>query len=324
MTRSSIMVALALFGCGNDRAVDMGQVDMAAPTGDMAVPDLASTASVARGEELVKHLLLCGTCHTTPDASGAPSTNATDFLAGGRVFTLTSAGDGGTVTVYAPNLTPDNATGLGSWTQSQIVDAMKVGVDAQGLPLWPTMPYQRFANLRDDDATSIAMYLQTLPPQNHAVPDDSAHPMLASPVFDYTTLPHTTLIHGDPNYAAAERGRYVASLGCLFCHTVDGPPPTGIDVGKAYAGGRAFGGGVKSSNLTPEATGLNLWNTSDIIATLKADKEMGTGRMLLPPMPGGTGVDRVGGLFDADLQDLAQYIHTLPPVANGPFGPPDM
>lgn len=323
MTRSSIMVALSLFGCGNDRAVDMGQVDMAAPTGDMAVPDLASTASVARGEELVKHLLLCGTCHTTPDASGAPSTNATDFLAGGRVFTLTSAGDGGTVTVYAPNITPDNATGVGMWSESQIADAVKVGVDNQGMPLWPTMPYPRFANLTDDDALSIALYLKSLAPQSHMVPDDSAHPMLAQPRFDYTSIPHTTLPPADPGFASAERGRYLANLACLTCHTVPGGPPTGVNVAKAYAGGRSFGA-VKSQNLTPDATGLAGWSTGDIIATLKTDKEKGTGRMLLPPMPGGMGIDRLGGLTDADLADLAQFIHTLPPVVNGPFGPPDM
>ncbi|MGZ3427146.1 MAG: c-type cytochrome [Polyangia bacterium] len=313
-------LALVAAGCGDDTT--SSGMDLAAAIGDMAVPDLASGATAARGEELVKHLLLCGSCHTTPDAMGNPSTNAADFLAGGRKFTLALGGDAGSVDIFAPNLTPDNLSGLGMWSNSQIVDAITVGVDDQGLPLWPTMPYQRFANLTPDDAASIALYLKTLPPQSRAVPNDTGHPTMAGTAFDYTSIPHTTLAAGDANFASAERGRYLANLGCLNCHTPNGAAPLGLDVSKAYAGGRSFGGGVKSQNLTPDATGLAGWTTADIIATLKTDKEKGTGVMLLAPMPGG--LDGVGGLFDADLTDLAQYIHTLPPVVNGPFGRPDM
>jgi mono/diheme cytochrome c family protein len=318
--RHLLALALALVaGCDDDTAAPR---DMAV-TGDMSVPDLASAASVARGEELVKHLLLCGSCHTTPDASGAPSAAPTDFLAGGRKFTVNGGPDAGMISVYAPNLTPDNATGIGMWSESQIRDAIKVGVDIDGLPLWPTMPYQRYANMNEDDAMSIAMYLKSLPPQSHTVTEDSDHPAMASTPFDYTTIPHTTLASSDPNFASAERGRYLANLGCLNCHTVSGGPPTGVDVTKAYAGGRSFGGGVKSGNLTPDnATGLGTWTTTDIINTLKTDKEKGTGRMLNSAMPGGT--DQLGGLPDGDLSDIANYVHTLPPVVNGPFGPADM
>jgi mono/diheme cytochrome c family protein len=315
-----VSLALVAAGCGDDTT--SSGMDLAAAVGDMAVPDLASGASVARGEELVKHLLLCGSCHTTPDSMGNPSTNAADFLAGGRKFTLALGGDAGSVDIYAPNLTPDDLSGLGMWTNSQIADAITVGVDDQGLPLWPTMPYPRFANLVPDDAASIALYLKSLPAQSRAVPNDTGHPTLASPALNYTTIPHTTLMASDPNFASAERGRYLANLGCLTCHTPNGAAPLGLDVSKAYAGGRSFGGGVKSANLTPDATGLAGWTTADLIATLKTDKEKGTGRMLAAPMPGGT--DALGGLFDADLTDLAAYIHTLPPVVNGPFGPPDM
>lgn len=316
-----MMCVLLVAGCGDDGGSDMGP-DLAAPVGDLAVPDLATAASVARGEELVKHLLLCGSCHTTPDAMGNPSTNAADFLAGGRKFTIAGGPDAGSITVYAPNLTPDNATGVGTWTLGQLADALKVGVDAMGVPLWPTMPYQRFANLTDDDAMSIALYLKSLPPKANTVPEDSDHPSLAATVFNYTSLPHTTLPATDPNFASAERGRYLASLGCLSCHTVNGGPPTGVDVTKAFAGGKSFGGGIKSANLTPDATGLAGWTTTDLINTLKTDKEKGTGRMLNAAMPGGT--DALGGLFDNDLTDLANFIRTLPPVVNGPFGPPDM
>jgi len=321
--RTTIMmaaIAIALAGCGDDTTAS--GMDMMAGSGDMAVPDLGTVATAARGEELVKHLLFCGSCHTTPDAMGNPSTNPTDFLAGGKKFTVNLGGDAGSVSVYAPNLTPDNATGLGTWSNQQIVDAITVGVDDQGNPLWPTMPYQRFANLTPDDAASIALYLKSLPAQAHVVTDDTGHPAMAPPAFNYTTVPHTTLAATDPAYASAERGRYLANLGCLTCHTEPGAPPLGLDVAKAYAGGRSFGGGLKSSNLTPDATGLAGWTIADLVATLKTNQEKGTGVMLESTMPGGPNL--FGGLADADLQDLAQFIHTLPPVVNGPFMHPDM
>lgn len=322
LTAVTAMGMLACFagGCGDDTTAS--GLDMTA-VGDMAVPDLAMTATATRGEELVKHLLLCGSCHTTPDATtGNPSTNPADFLAGGRKFTIMLGGDAGSVTIYAPNLTPDNATGLGTWTLGQIADAITVGVDDQGLPLWPTMPYQRFANLTSDDAASIALYLKSLPPQSHTVADDTGHPAMAATAFDFTQLPHTTLPATDPSFASAERGRYLANLGCVSCHSPTGGAPAGVDLTKAYAGGRSFGGGVKSSNLTPDATGLAGWTGADIVNTLKTNQEKGTGVMLLPVMPGGTAA--LGGLFDNDLTDVATFIHTLPPIVNGPFGHPDM
>lgn len=318
MRKSIVVLALVAAGCGDDTTTGM---DMAAG-GDMAVPDLAVGATVARGEELVKHLLLCGSCHTTPDATGNPSTDPADFLAGGKKFTVTvPGGDSGSVDVYAPNLTPDDATGTGMWTNGQIADAVTVGVDVDGLPLWPTMPYQRFASLTPDDAASIALYIKSLPPKNHMVTEDTGHPTLASTAFDYTPIPHTTLAATDPGFAAAERGRYLANLGCVTCHTPSAAGALGLDVTKAYAGGRSFGGGLKSANLTPDATGLAGWTIADIVATLKTNQEKGTGVTLLAPMAGGP--DGFGGLFDNDLNDLAQYIHTLPPVVNGPFGHPD-
>jgi mono/diheme cytochrome c family protein len=184
------------------------------------------------------------------------------------------------------------------------------------------MPYQRFAWMTRDDAESIGLYIKSLPPKSHAVPEDTAHPTQAATAFDYTSIPHTTLAATDPAFASAERGRYMSILGCLQCHTPSGSGVGGLDVSKSFAGGRSFGGGVKSANLTPDATGLAGWSIADLVATLKTDKEKGTGVMLLAPMPGGP--DGLGGLTDPDLNDIAEYIHTLAPVVNGPFGRPDM
>jgi mono/diheme cytochrome c family protein len=313
-----IMRVLLLIGCLSIIACD----DDTTPTvNDMTVPlDMAmGNATAARGEYLVKHLLVCGDCHTTPDAMGMPSTKPEAFLAGGRAFPV-----GPGKTVYARNITPDDTTGIGKWTESQIVDAIKTGVDDQGLPLFPIMPYYMFHNLTDDDAMSIALYLKSIPARSNMVMADTVTVPLASPVIMDAQVPHTTLATSDPNYASAERGRYLAEVSCIECHTPHNGPMASsvIDLANVFAGGETFNLGFEttvSANLTSDtATGLGSWSAMDIVKTLKTDQEKGTGRRLCPPMPGGP--DELGGLSDPDLTDVANYIHTLAPIVHGPYG----
>jgi hypothetical protein len=73
---------------------------------------------------------------------------------------------------YAMNLTPDKATGLGSWTDQMFVDAIKSGKhQGAGRAILPPMPWNWYRNLTDDDLKAIFAYLQSLPPINNAVPD---------------------------------------------------------------------------------------------------------------------------------------------------------
>lgn len=321
MMRFGLVLVAVLAGCDDDISpLDQGMADMS--VGDLMMAGDGGGPSVERGDYLVNHLLMCGDCHSTPDSNGLP--DPTRFLAGGRPFTLPGAGpDGGVGIVYSANLTPD-ATGLGTFSQSNIIDALTVGVDKDGEPLWPIMPYYMFGNLTLDDATSIAMYIQSVPAIANAVPENTAPPppMAAARLAD-TSIPHTTLASADAQYAAAERGRYLAKVACIECHTPRNAPGSAsvIDLAKSFSGSVLFPLGpitTISANLTPDATGLAGWTPAEIAATLETDQEKGTGRMLCPPMPGGPG--RLGGLTDADLADIAAYVHTLPAVVNGPFG----
>jgi mono/diheme cytochrome c family protein len=58
------------------------------------------------------------------------------------------------------NLTPD-ATGLASWSEQEIVEAIKLGEDRMGTPLCAPMP-AAFSGMTESDALDIARYLQTL------------------------------------------------------------------------------------------------------------------------------------------------------------------
>jgi hypothetical protein len=78
-------------------------------------------------------------------------------------------GDGGRG-LYGPNLTPDKATGLGNWTDAQIVAAIRTGKRPDGRELAPIMPYHAFAALTDPDVQAIVAFLRTIKPVSNKVP----------------------------------------------------------------------------------------------------------------------------------------------------------
>jgi mono/diheme cytochrome c family protein len=276
-----------------------------------------SSAEIARGEYLVEHLLLCGNCHNSQADGGAP-------LSGGKAFAVSLA-DGGSGSVYAANLTPDKKTGLGHWTVDQIARALLRGLDNEGKALHPTMPYSIYGNLERSDAVAIAQYLKSLPPTSNVVPERTVTVDAPAPRLEAEKLPEP-MRSSEYGHAAergkylaalgAERGRYLAALACVDCHTQRaGAAP---DLTVAFAGGRPFGPKVKSSNLTPDATGLAGWTAQQIVDTLTTGHQKGAqGAALCPPMPSGSAT--FGGLTRQDLGSLAAYFLAVPRVPNGPF-----
>lgn len=347
------VVAFVLAGCTGSAGSDAGPADAgeadtgadaapadAGPDGggdagarDAGPPDAAVSPAV-RGEYLVKHVALCPSCHTPRDGTGAP--DATRFLAGDpvRPFVDTVPGDATMGAVYVRNITPDDASGIGLWTDTEIENAFLDGVDGSGSPLYPGMPYWVFHNMSPEDATAIVAYLRTVPPVAQTIPENQvlAPPLTAaaSPVPE-AAIPHTTLPSTDPLYARAEHGRYLAAdVGiCISCHTA---PSTAtavpVDVAMLFAGNRAFptaelGLGltvppwadtIYSANITPHAHGIAGWTPADVQRAVQMDVDR-TGGLLCPPMPGGAG--GLGMLTDADALDIGYYLTTLPPVDSG-------
>ena len=127
--------------------------------------------AVARGQYLVA-LLGCGSCHTDGALVGEP--NNARLLAGSGVGIAYSnpLAQPNPGVVYPANLTPDAATGIGNWTLEQIMAMVQSGTDNHGSQTLPVMPWPAYANITDDDARAIAMYLQSLAPVRHQVPAD--------------------------------------------------------------------------------------------------------------------------------------------------------
>lgn len=84
---------------------------------------------------------------------------------------------------FAANLTPDNNTGLGIWTEEMFLKAMKTGKHmGSGRDILPPMPWQYVSKLNDDDLKAIYAYLRSIPAVKNRVPDPV--PPAGKPTFE--------------------------------------------------------------------------------------------------------------------------------------------
>src|SRR5262249_14095870 len=102
---------------------------------------------VERGAYLVITVAACGNCHTPRDTSGKPMVNMK--LAGGFEFDDSPIGH-----VVVPNITPDPETGIGKWTEAEIVSALRNGKRPDGTIIGPPMPIRFYRLLSDRDAAA--------------------------------------------------------------------------------------------------------------------------------------------------------------------------
>lgn len=122
----------------------------------------AQSVQVKRGEYLAT-IMDCTGCHTPGALRGEPDVSR--HLAGSDVGFQIPPG-----TFYPPNLTPDKETGLGAWSEAQIIKAVRQGVRPDGRILVPVMPYHSYGKLTDADASALAAYLKSLKPVRNRVP----------------------------------------------------------------------------------------------------------------------------------------------------------
>lgn len=180
MTRARILMIAAVLvaACASETPTDLLQdyeeVDaktiLDAPS---AIPGTYAPARrdlVARGEYLVE-LLGCGACHTDGALAGDPDFERS--LAGSQtgIAYTDPLGEKNPGVIYPPNITPDDDTGIGTWTDLQIANAIRAGIGRHAGRRIAWMPWQGYARISDDDVDAIVSYLRSIKAVRHKVPD---------------------------------------------------------------------------------------------------------------------------------------------------------
>jgi mono/diheme cytochrome c family protein len=180
------LAAAGLLGaCHHSRAPGEGE-----SAGDMGAQCEPETP-VARGKYLVA-IAGCSDCHTPmkmgekgprPDLDRYLSGHPQELkmppapkLGGGPwvsvVAGTTTAFAGPWGVTFSANLTPDPQTGLGIWTESMFVKAMRTGKHfGEGRPIMPPMPWESTGHMSDDDLKAVYAYLRSIPPVKNQVPE---------------------------------------------------------------------------------------------------------------------------------------------------------
>jgi cytochrome c553 len=274
---------------------------------------------IARGRYLAEAVAGCVHCHSDHDDTrfGWPVKAGTEGQ-GGFTFTREVGGVPGTLT--AQNITPDVDTGVGAWSDDELMRAVREGVTRDGKALFPLMPYTYFRSMSEEDIRAVVAYLRTLKPIAHATPGSE----IIFPVSLFIRKVPKPVIEpvADPNPAnSIELGKYLTTIGgCLECHThhngrgqKDGPPGGG---GWELTGpwGKAL-----TSNITPNLTnGLGRWSREQFIGRFKSFVELRDDPPLLEPGSSNTPMDWLGysAMSETDLGAIYDYLSTLAPVDN--------
>jgi mono/diheme cytochrome c family protein len=287
------MAVAALASCGG------GHV----PLPDLSASAVGDTAGLAaRGEYIVRSVAVCGHCHAAdPRDPDGP-------VSGGMAFSNWRLG-----TIRASNLTPDAETGLGAWSEAEIVRALRSGEDRDGHVLAPVMPYAWFRGMSDRDALAVARYLKGLPPVRNPVRSRPSLVYRAARVLVLGPARPTARVAPRPA-ADAEYGGYLAnhvSL-CGDCHTPRGGVQQKADLDRPFAGDASSPFPANPSNLTPDAeTGIGRWTEADFVRALRTGVNPG-GDRIHPFMPW----RELGRMRDDDLRAIYRYLRTLPPIRN--------
>jgi cytochrome c553 len=221
-------------------------------------------------------------------------------------------------TICFPNITADRASGVGAWTDGELLRAVREGVDRDGHALFPIMPYFIFRNLSEEDARSLVVWIRSLPAVSRQHPAKQVN-FPVNLFIRFVPQPMTAKVpEPDPANSVAY-GKYLATIGrCGFCHSPREGQSTESIPGRLFAGGNEFRGpfGIRlSTNLTPHPSGLGSTSREEFIALFRLHATPGS---VLPEKNTIMAWSAYSGMTDADLGALYDYLRTVPPVASSP------
>jgi mono/diheme cytochrome c family protein len=270
------------------------------PTG--APPELANADLLKRGEYLVR-AGDCAACHDAP--GGKP-------FAGGYAFRLPFG------TIYSSNITPDEETGIGAWSDADFLRALHDGINKDGENLYPAFPYTSYTWLTDRDVLAIKAYLFSLKPVHYQPPaDDLAFPYNQRFLMKFWNVLFNPGRRFQPNSDRPpewNRGAYLSeALGhCGDCHTPRNLMYA-LSANQKFAG--ALVQGWKAYNITPDPEwGIGKWSDDQLADYLAYGHAPERGSAAGPM---GEAVDHgLRFLSTGDIHAMIAYLKSVPPIAD--------
>ncbi|MDF7674792.1 c-type cytochrome [Acetobacteraceae bacterium ESL0709] len=245
------------------------------------------------------------------DCSGCHNSATKGLMAGGLAL-HSPMGD-----IFAPNITPDKKTGIGSWSEKQFADALRRGISPTRGSLYPAMPYTAYNGLIDKDIHALYSYFMLGVPAIENASKETHLPFpffrIALPVWNYFyNRPYKIKVR--KSFPQLERGRYLVDhlAHCSTCHT-----PRNFMLAErqdAYLGGGKVWPWT-APNITPSEQGIGEWTTKDIRLFLTEGHNqyaVAGGDMGL------TVQQSLSHLTDDDIYSIALYLKSIPAYTNSP------
>lgn len=286
---------------------DTPGVDVPTPVDVPAAPTV--DPQVVRGEYLAR-MGNCVSCHTV---------HGNEAFAGGLPFTTPYGFLG---TLYSTNITPDEETGIGTWSEADFVKAMHTGEGPDG-PFFPAFPYTSFTKVSDEDAKAIYAYLRTVKPVKYEPPSNSFIFVLGRfgmKIWNAMFLEEGRFVADSSQSKEWNRGAYLVNgLGhCSACHT----PRNALLAEKPseHLWGAVVPDVVLEGEYRPwfavnltqsKQGGLGAWSADDIKRYLKTGHNRFAGTF--GPM-NEVIANSLSHMTEEDAQAMAVYIKSLPPA----------
>jgi mono/diheme cytochrome c family protein len=270
-----------------------------------AVTAPASTPNVENGQTIF-NAGGCASCHAVP--------NQPDRLRLGGGLAIASPFG----TFYVPNISSDPVDGIGRWSESDFVRAVRKGISPAGTHYFPAFPYTSYAHATVQDVRDLFAYLKTLPPVSGRVRDhDVSFPFNIRRnvgIWKLLFMNDGLLMPDQSRSSQWNRGAYLVNTfgHCAECHS----PRNllgGIVAAQRFAGGPDPDGKGFVPNITQK--GLADWSEKDIDYFLETgstpDGDNAGGAMARV-------IKNTSELSAPDRAAIAAYVKSLPPVEGPP------
>ena len=271
----------------------------------LAAPSVYGQEDLVERGQYLTYAGGCISCHTEDADDAVP-------LAGGRAMETPFG------TFYSPNITPDEETGIGGWSEGDFVNAFWEGVSPDGEHYFPSFPYTAYTGVSREDLLAIRAYLMSLEPVSNESPEhDLAWYMdtrLAAGGWKALNFEPARFEPDPERDQQWNRGAYlVRHLGhCGECHTPRSA--TGVLIADEEFAGSEFGDEHIPNISSHRVDGIGRWSLSDIEYFLDIgmlpDGDF-TGSSMVAVIE-----DNTSKLTREDRLAIAAYMKSVTPVEN--------